>query len=275
MTLFTSTSLKSSLRRAHIGTFIAFTFLAFIIFIALFPEAIAPFGALDTSVAVRQAPNWIHLFGTDASGRDVFSRVIYGAGTSLLIALTTVSFALMVSLIVGLVVSIFRGAQRFTAKTSDIMLAIPELLLALIVLAILGKGTFQVGVAVAVAVLPAYIRISLIRTREIMLSGFLTTSRQLGVPKWRGAFTHVLPNLLPRMLLMAVIGFGTSLVIASSLSFLGLGVQPPNPEWGAMLSEGRLELSRAWWISLFPGLMVMLTVLALAEVRNWLKRVIT
>ncbi len=86
-------------------------------------------------------------------------------------------------------------------------------------------------------------------------------------------FTHVLPNLLPRMLLMAVLGVGTSLVIASSLSFLGLGVQPPNPEWGAMLSEGRLELSRAWWISFFRGSMVLLTVLALAEVRAWLKRV--
>jgi peptide/nickel transport system permease protein len=256
-----------------LGVIIAAITLGLIALAALFPWLLTAESPLVTdSSATLQAPSAAHLFGTDQSGRDVFARVVYGARYSLAVGLGATACALVVGILLG--VGAARGPRILDTALSrfiDVVMAFPEFLLALIVIAVIGVGGASIPVAVALAAIPAYARVARAETLVVSQAGYITAARALGVPPAAILFRHIIPNILGPLLVMATIGVGTAIVTASGLSFLGLGLQPPTPEWGLILSEGRNFLATAWWIGVFPGLAITSTVLAISAVGRHLR----
>lgn len=238
--------------------------LSVIAFAALFPHVIATHDPLQTDVrAALEAPSAAHLFGTDQSGRDVFSRVVYGAGRSVGIGLLATSSALVVGLVLGsLAGAAPRVVDAVAMRFTDIVLAFPEFLIALIVVAILGPGPTNVAIAVTLAAVPVYVRLARVQTRTLAVAEHVEAARILGVPPVLAFARHVAPGVLGSLSVLATIGIGSSILAAAGLSFLGLGPAEPAPEWGLMLSGGRNVLAQAWWISVFPGAAITLTVIS-------------
>lgn len=231
---------------------------------ALFPHLIATHDPLRTDVrAALESPSAAHLFGTDQSGRDVFSRVVYGAGRSVGIGLLATSLALVVGLVVGALSAIAPGAVDATImRVTDVLLAFPEFLVALVVVAILGPGPANVAIAVTIAAVPVYIRLARVQTRTLALAEHVEAAHILGVHPARAFLSHVIPGVLGSLSVLATIGIGSSILAAAGLSFLGLGPIEPVPEWGLMLSGGRNVLASAWWIAVFPGIAITLSVVS-------------
>lgn len=256
-----------------LGVIIAAITLGLLALAALFPWLLTGESPLETdSSATLQPPSAAHLFGTDQSGRDVFARVVYGARYSLAVGLGATACALVVGVLMG--VGAARGPRILDTALSrflDVVMAFPEFLLALIVIAVIGVGGASIPVAVALAAIPAYARVARAETLVVSQTGYITAARALGVPPAAILFRHIIPNILGALLVMATIGVGTAIVTASGLSFLGLGLQPPTPEWGLILSEGRNFLATAWWIGVFPGLAITSTVLAISAVGRHLR----
>ncbi|MFF7246347.1 ABC transporter permease [Embleya sp. NPDC008237] len=214
-------------------------------------------------LAALRGPDAEHWFGTDQLGRDVFARVLHGARPSLLLGLGATAFALVGGTAWGLLSALGgRAADHICMRLADIMLSLPELLLALFVVTLLGRGTVDVMVAVAIAAMPGYARLVRAEALVVRRSGYVEAAAGLGLRRPVLIVRHVLPNAIGPLLVLGTVGFGTSLIYASGLSFLGLGAQPPSPEWGAMLSEGRGFLETAWWIGVFPGAAVTCAVIA-------------
>lgn len=214
--------------------------------------------------AVLSAPTLRHLFGTDSLGRDVFSRVIYGSALSLSIGLGATLIACVGGMALGLLSALApRALRRVLVRLLDILLAFPELLLALLVIAVLGRGPTNTLIAVGLAGIASYARLLRSQVLQVKLSGYVEHSVALGESPLRIIFRHILPNTLRPLLILATLGIGQSVLTASSLSFLGLGVVPPTAEWGALLADGRDYLDVAPWISLLPATVVALSVIAL------------
>lgn len=249
-------------RRVALG--LAIAVLALIAALALAPQAFATHDPLQTDVrAALLPPSAEHLFGTDQSGRDVYSRVVYGAGRSVGIGLLATALAFAIGLTVGALSGVApRVVDTVAMRATDILLAFPEFLIALVVVAVLGPGAVNVAIAVTIAAIPVYIRLARAQTRTLRLAEHVEAARILGVPApW--AFTrHVVPGVVGALSVLATIGIGSSILAAAGLSFLGLGPAEPTPEWGLMLSGGRNVLGQAWWISVFPGAAITLTVIA-------------
>ncbi|GAB2825412.1 ABC transporter permease [Actinocorallia aurea] len=231
---------------------------------ALFPGLLTARSPIEVDAALSlRPPGPDHWFGTDQLGRDQYARVVYGARPSLLIGLGAVAVAVVAGALYGLASALLgRVADRVLMGLADILLALPQLLLALLALAVLGSGEFNVMVAISLAFLPGYARLMRTEARVVRTSGYVETSVTLGQGPFARAFRHVLPNALGPLLILASAGFGMSLIAASGLSFLGFGAVPPTPEWGVMLSEGRALLQTAWWLGVFPGAAITLTVVA-------------
>lgn len=248
----------------RIGLGLAVGFLAVIALAAVFPEFVATHDPLRTDVrAALEAPGAAHLFGTDQSGRDVFSRVVHGAGRAVGIGLLATALALAVGLALGSLSGVApRAVDAVAMRVTDILLAFPEFLIALIVVAVLGPGAVNVAIAVTIAAVPVYIRLARTQTRTLRIAEHVEAARILGVPPLRAFLRHVAPGVLGALSVLATIGIGSSILAAAGLSFLGLGSSEPAPEWGLMLSGGRNVLGRAWWISIFPGLAITLTVIS-------------
>lgn len=248
----------------RLGLGIAVAFLALVALAALFPNLLATHDPLRTDVrAALEAPSVAHLFGTDQSGRDVFSRVVHGAGRSVGIGLLATLLALLTGLVLGALSGVApRLADAAAMRATDILLAFPEFLIALIVVAVLGPGPVNVAIAVTVAAVPVYIRLARTQTRTLRIAEHVEAARILGVGPVLTFTRHVMPGVLGSLSVLATIGLGSSILAAAGLSFLGLGPSEPAPEWGLMLSGGRNVLGRAWWISLFPGLAITLTVIS-------------
>lgn len=211
------------------------------------------------------APSSTHLFGTDQSGRDVFSRVVYGARESVLIGLRATAIALVVGLIIGTLVALLpRLLGDFAARSLDILLAFPEFLIALVVVAMLGKGSGNIALAITIAACPVYIRMARVEALRALSAEHIEAARLLGIGRLRTLWRHVIPMVLSTLSVIATIGVGTAILAAAGLSFLGLGVGEPTPEWGLMLSGGRNVLAQAWWVAVFPGLAVTATVLSIS-----------
>ncbi|WP_406299247.1 ABC transporter permease [Embleya sp. NBC_00888] len=232
--------------------------------IGLAPGLFTGTSPIDTDpLAALQGPSAEHWFGTDQLGRDVFARVLHGARPSLLLGLGATVFALVGGTVWGLLSALGgRAADQVGMRLADIMLSLPELLLALFVVTLLGRGTVDVMVAVAIAAMPGYARLVRAEALVVRRSGYVEAAAGLGLRRPVLIVRHVLPNAIGPLLVLGTVGFGTSLIYASGLSFLGLGAQPPSPEWGAMLSEGRGFLETAWWIGVFPGAAVTCAVIA-------------
>lgn len=248
---------------------------AVLLAMAVAPQLFAsrPPDAIDTS-ALLAPPSGEHWFGTDQLGRDIYSRVVHGASYSLPIGLGATALGLGIGLVAGLAAALGpRGVDRVVVRALDILLAFPELLLALLVIAVMGPGPLNTTVAVGLAAAAGYARLIRSQVLRVRLSGYVEAAVALGERPSRIIVGHIVPNVLRPVLVLATVGVGTSLLSASSLSFLGLGVAPPIPEWGAMLADGRNFLSAAPWMSLFPAAMVVVAVVAVTVLGRSLQRV--
>ncbi|MEU7837990.1 MULTISPECIES: ABC transporter permease [unclassified Nonomuraea] len=233
----------------------------------LFASA-SPIGT-DLGAALR-GPSGAHWFGTDQLGRDVFARVLYGARSALLLALAATTLAVLGGTVLGLLSGLGgRAADQVLMRLADIFLALPPLLLALLVVAVMGAGTGTVALAVAAALIPAYGRVVRAEALVVRRAGYVEAAVGLGLPRPLLIVRHILPNSVGAVLALATVGFGTALLYASVLSFLGLGTKPPDPEWGSMLAEGREFLGMAWWIAVFPGAALTLVVIAVNVVGRY------
>jgi peptide/nickel transport system permease protein len=210
-----------------------------------------------------QAPSSVHLMGTDEFGRDIFSRILYGASISLRMGLLAVALAAVVGVTVGLCAGYF-GAffDTVSMRLVDTMLAFPDILLALVVLTILGPSITSVTVAVAIAQIPVFIRLARASALSERERDYIVAIKVLGATDGRILFRHLLPNIVAPLVVLASVSTGSAILVGAGLSFLGLGARPPTPEWGAMLISSRLFIQDAPWMALFPGGAIMLTVFA-------------
>jgi len=209
-----------------------------------------------------QAPSRAHWFGTDEVGDDVYTRVVLGARLSLQIGLVITVVAALIGVPLGVVAGSVRGAlSEIIMRVTDIFLAVPALVLAVAVVAALGPGIVNAIIAVALVWWPGYVRLVQGKALAISQETYVEAARAVGMGRVRIVFVHVLPNCLSPIVIKASMDMGTAILTAASLGFIGLGAQPPFPEWGAMISHGRNYLPTWWWYSAFPGLAIYLTVL--------------
>lgn len=259
---------RSRIRPADLGLWLCVAFLALVLTAVLAPSLLAPGDPIAAdSGAVLLAPSADHPLGTDASGRDVYTRIVHGARASLVVGVTATLAALVVGLCIGLIAGAgARPVDTVIARGTDVLLAFPSLLVALAIVAVFGAGIQQVTLGIAIGMIPLYVRMGRVQAKLVRRSGYMTAARVLGVPAWRAALVHMLPNMAGPLVLMAMIGFGSAVSAAAGLSFLGLGLQPPEPEWGLIIGEGRNRLADAWWVSTFAGLALIATVVAVTVV---------
>ena len=241
-----------------------------VLLLAAFADAVAPWPPDLTNNAVFLKPpawqaggSWAYPLGTDAIGRDMLSRLIHGARLSLLIGMAVVAISIVTGIALGLVAGYARGATEIAImRLMDIILTLPSLLLAIVIVAILGPGLMNAMLAVAIVILPHYVRITRASVIAEMARDYVTAARATGSGRLRLMFGEVLPNCAAPLIVQATLGVSTAILDAAALGFLGLGAQPPSPEWGTMLADAREFVLRAWWVVTFPGLMILATVLA-------------
>jgi len=237
--------------------------IALIVIVALIGPALAPYNPLIPSPLDRlKGPSFAHFFGTDSLGRDILSRVIYGSRISLAIGLISVTISLVPGTLLGLLAGYFGGKlDSLIMRLMDVLLAFPAILLAIFITAILGPSLPHTMIAVGIVYIPHYARIvrsSVLSLREQL---FIQAIGHLGGSHSRIIRGHILPNSLPPIIVYATLGMGTAVLQAAALGFLGLGAQPPQPEWGAMLSEGRQYIQLAPHVAAFPGAAILFLVL--------------
>jgi peptide/nickel transport system permease protein len=235
---------------------------------------LAPFDpdAVDPAAAL-QAPSAAHWLGTDNFGRDVLSRVLYGGRISLLMGLVAVSIGAVAGVTLGLLAGFFGGfVDGVLSWFSEVLLAFPGILLALVVVTVLGLGLFNAMLAVGIGFIPSFLRVTRGSVLSARAAEYVAAAHTVGVPTPRLLLRHILPNIGRPLLVLATIGAGGAILEGAALSFLGLGVQPPTAEWGAMLAAGQPYLRSAPWIALFPGLAIFLTVLAINLIGDGLDR---
>jgi peptide/nickel transport system permease protein len=240
----------------------------FIIIVAVFLLAmlapfIAPYDPDDINVkAILIEPSWQHWMGTDGLGRDVLSRMLYGGRISLLVGLVAVGISTIIGIILGAIAGYYRGwVDTFIMRLVDVMLSIPSFFLILAVIAFLTPSIYNVMIVIGLTSWMGVTR--LVRAEFLSLSGreFVQASRALGAKDARLIFTHLLPNSLTPIIVSSVLGVAGAVLLESGLSFLGLGVQAPQASWGNILTDGKDYIQFAWWLSLFPGLAILITVL--------------
>jgi len=255
---------------ANRGAVIGMGVVAGLLLLALFAPWLAPHLPDQTnSGAFLKPPSWQaggsvqYPLGTDAIGRDILSRLIHGARLSLSIGLGVVAISVVVGISLGLVAGFARGVVEIAImRLMDIVLTLPSLLLAIVIVAILGPGLVNAMLAVAVVLLPHYVRLTRASVVTEVAKDYVTAARISGAGTFRLMFSEVLPNCAAPLIVQASLGISTAILDAAALGFLGLGAQPPSPEWGTMLADAREFVLRAWWVVTFPGLMILVAVLA-------------
>lgn len=204
------------------------------------------------------------LLGTDAVGRDMLSRLIYGSQYSLFIGVVVVSIALVGGIVIGLLAGFFGGwVDNVIMRVMDVILAFPSLLLALVLVAVLGPGLTNAMIAIAIVYQPHFARLTRAAVMSEMKRDYVTAARVAGAGRLRLMFRTILPNCLAPLIVQATLSFSSAVLDSAALGFLGMGAQPPSPEWGTMLAEAREFILRAWWVVTFPGLAILISVLAI------------
>lgn len=240
---------------------------------AAFAPFIAPYDPLQADPeAAFSAPNLAHLFGTDYIGRDVFSQILYGGRISLQVGFISVGIGAFFGVILGLVAGFYgHHLDSIIMRLMDVLLAFPGILLAMVIVAVLGTNLTNLMVAVGISLIPVYARL----VRATVLSEkenlYVEAARVVGCPDARIMLKHILPNVVAPVIVLSTQGLGRAIIAAAALSYLGLGAQPPTPEWGALASGGRNYLRNAWWISTFPGLVILVAVVAINLVGDGLR----
>lgn len=239
-------------------------FIVMLMLMAIFAPVFAPYDpyAIDYDQSM-QAPSIKHLAGTDLYGRDILSRIIYGSRISLAVGISSVMVGAIVGVTLGLISGFFGGfLDGLIMRTSDVLFAFPGILLAIAVVAILGPGLVNVVAAVAIFSIPTFARIVRGSTLALKESLYVRAARSIGATNKRLIFVHIMPGTFSGVIVYITLRIGTSILTASSLSFLGLGAQPPTPEWGAMLAESRDYIGVLDYMTIMPGVAIFLTVLA-------------
>jgi dipeptide transport system permease protein len=252
------------------GAVVGLAILVVLILLAFFADLVAPYSPIaQFRDALLRPPFWqnggslAYPLGTDDIGRDMFSRLVYGARLSLLIGAVVVTLSLALGVVLGLAAAALGGSVDIAImRLMDIILAFPSLLLAIVVVAILGPSLLNAMLAVSVVTLPNYTRLVRASALSELTKDYVTASRCAGAGLGRLMLVTVLPNCLAPLIVQATLGFSNAILEAAALGFLGLGAQPPTPEWGTMLSGALQYLERAWWMVSFPGLAILITVLA-------------
>jgi ABC-type dipeptide/oligopeptide/nickel transport system permease subunit len=236
-----------------------------LVLLAISSPITAPYDPIETDFSVRlQSPSRAHPFGTDDLGRDVLSRLMAGGRISLRAGVVAVAIASVWGTVIGVVSGFYGGLVDSTImRLIDVAMAMPGILLSMVFIFTLGPSLTNVMIAVGLASIPSYARLargSVLSARE---NAYVDAARVLGAPDRMIMFRHILPNIVAPILVVATLGLGSAILSIAGLSFLGLGAQPPTPEWGVIISDGRARLATAWWISTFGGLVIMLSVLAI------------
>lgn len=270
---WTLTKWKTNFSVSRLFLYIAVVIVLFIIVCAVFPKWIAPYSPtyMNTELTLS-APSAAHWFGTDYFGRDVFSLVVYGSRDSLIIGVTSVLIGGLIGGTIGALAGYIGGfVDVVFMRVIEILLTIPGILLALAIAAALGPSLFNIVLAVAASAIPGYARVMRGQMMSIKKRQYVDASRSIGTPSWKIFLWHILPNSWSPLLVMGTIGLGTSILIGSGLSFLGLGIIKEIPDWGALLSQGRGYLIVGWWISTFPGLAITFFVLSINMIGDTLR----
>jgi peptide/nickel transport system permease protein len=221
------------------------------------PNAIDP-------TATLQPPSRAHPMGTDHIGRDVFARFLYGGRLSLRVGLIAIALGATIGVTIGLFAGYYGGwLDAGSSWLTDVLLSFPDILLALAIIAVLGPGITNAMLAIGIAFIPSFMRLTRGNVLAIREQGYVEAARAIGVPDGQILLRHILPNALRTLLVLLTVGIGAAILAGAALSFLGLGAQPPTPEWGAMLNAGQKFIRQAWWLTVFPGLGIFLTVLAI------------
>jgi len=256
--------------KQNFGAVAGLVVIAVLILLALSADVVAPHSPVLTNNAVfLKPPFWqqggsiAYPLGTDAIGRDILSRLIHGARLSLLIGIAVVTLSVISGTILGLMAGFFRGVIEIAImRLMDITLTLPSLLLAIVIVAILGPGLMNAMLAVAIVLLPHYVRIARAAVISEVAKDYVIAAKVAGAGRLRLMFKEVLPNCAAPLIVQASLGISTAILDAAALGFLGLGAQPPSPEWGTMLADAREFVLRAWWVVTLPGLAILVTVLA-------------
>jgi peptide/nickel transport system permease protein len=260
--------------RRRPGLLAAGVYLLLVAIAAFFPSLLTSVNPLETSA--RDAfwgPSREHLLGTDENGRDLLARLIYGSSASLLMGVGATFIGLSIGVTLGLVAGLgTRWMNASAMRFVDVLLAFPDILLALVIITFWGNGLFNAIVAVGIGSVPRYARLACARALVVRKSAYVEAAHTLGLHPFTVVWKHVLPNASKPVILLATIGIGGKISAGAALSFLGFGAQPPAPEWGAMLANGRNYLANAWWLTAFPGLALMLTVLSITALGRELGR---
>ncbi|WOC16895.1 ABC transporter permease subunit [Pseudochrobactrum sp. MP213Fo] len=262
-------------RGAVIGLFV---FVALVL-VAIFAPLLAPHDATQQyRDALLTPPVWqeggkaTFLLGTDAVGRDVLSRLIYGSQYSLFIGLVVVVLSLVSGVTVGLIAGFFGGAiDTIIMRIMDIILSFPSLILALVLVAILGPGLMNAMIAIALVLQPHFARLTRAAVMAEKNREYVIAAKLAGASRFRLMFKTILPNCMAPLIVQGTLSFSNAILDAAALGFLGMGAQPPTPEWGTMLAEAREFITRAWWVVTFPGLAILITVLAINLVGDGLR----
>ncbi|MEY8354221.1 ABC transporter permease subunit [Lachnospiraceae bacterium 54-53] len=242
----------------------ALVFVLFLVILALVGPVLAPYGINEYDYSsILQGPGTAHFFGTDEFGRDLFSRILCGTRISLSIGLLAVTAGAVCGTVLGLMGGYYGGLiDSVIMRVCDTLFAFPGIILAIAIVAILGSGLYNVVIAVAVFSTPTFARLVRGRTLSLKNAVFVHAARNLGASDARILFRHILPGAVPDIIVQYTMSIGSSILTASSLSFLGMGAQPPTPEWGLLLSNGRTYMMTSVHTTLFPGLAIFLTVLS-------------
>ncbi|PIE55340.1 MAG: glutathione ABC transporter permease GsiD [Dethiosulfovibrio peptidovorans] len=252
------------LRRNYLAVFGVFVLLTLIL-VSIFAEQVAPYGYAEQDYTmIRKGPSAQHILGTDEFGRDVFSRLVYGSRVSLQVGLVAVSISLLAGGAIGAVAGYFSGRMdNILMRIMDVQLAIPTILLAIVISSVLGPGLFNLMVAVGITSIPRFARLMRASVLSIKEMEFIEAARAMGASHLRIILLYILPNCMAPLIVQSTLSVANAILFAATLSFLGLGVQPPFPEWGGMLSAARPYLRSNAYLSVFPGLAIMITILAL------------
>ena len=257
---------KRALRRLmrRRGAMLGLVMVVFFVLLAVFASSIAPYDPIATSwSAVRKAPSAQYLFGTDEIGRDVLSRVVWGARASLMAGLVSVSISMALGVPIGLLAGYVGGwTDSLISRFTDAMLAVPFLILAIALAAFLGPSLSNAMMAIGVSATPVFIRLTRAQVLVVKVEDFVEAARAVGNPHWRIALRHILPNVLPPLIVQSTLAIAAAIIAEASLSFLGLGQQPPAPSWGSMLNTAKNYVDNSPWMAIWPGLSIFLLVLS-------------